>query len=140
MAYVDCGINCTLSQRMRPLQKQCQSSSIQCAGVPYPRSFEHPLIQSSLFTGGQMAPLNGLFHGQTGCLPNMANTKASERQIFNWSTSASQRQYHLFFGTFIFLVLIHINLFSFCLLSISTCEPWEHVSWSHFLFQYFQYF
>lgn len=74
--------------KMRPLQKQYQSPSVQCAGIRYPRSSEHPLIQSSLFTGGQVATLNGLFHGQTGHLPNIANTKASERQIFNWSTSA----------------------------------------------------
>lgn len=84
--------------KMRPLQKQCQSPSIQCAGIRYPRSSEHPLIQSSLFTGGQVATLNGLFHGQTGHLPNIANTKASERQIFNWSTSALQRQYHPVFS------------------------------------------
>lgn len=85
---------------MRPLQIQCQSPSVQCAGIRYPRSSEHPLIQSSLFTGGQVATLNGLFHGQTGHLPNMANTKASERQIFNWSTSALQRQYRPFFPYF----------------------------------------
>ena len=78
--------------KLRPFQKQCQSS-IQCAGIRYPRSSEHPLIPASLFTGGQVATLNGFFHGQTGHLPNMANTKASERQIFNWSTSELQRQY-----------------------------------------------
>lgn len=50
-------------------------------GAPRP-----PLIQSSLFTAVQVASLNGLFHGQIECLSNMANTKATERQIFNWST------------------------------------------------------
>lgn len=89
---MDGGINCILLQRWGLFQKQCQSSSIQCAATRYPRSSEHPLIQSSLFSGGQVAPLNGSFHGQAGCLPNMANTKAPESQIFNWSTSASQRE------------------------------------------------
>lgn len=82
--------------KMRPLHKQCQSPSIQCTSIRYPRSSEHPLIQFSLFTGGQVETLNGLFHGQTGHLPSMANTEAPERQIFNWPTSEWQRQYHYF--------------------------------------------
>lgn len=104
--------------KMRPSQKQCQSPSLQCAGIRYPRSSEHPLIQSNLFTGGQVATLNGLFHGQTGHLPNMANTKASERQILNWSTSALEKTISSLFPKIFFLFnplssLIYSFLFAF---------------------------
>lgn len=127
LSYVDGGINCMLSQRWGLFQKQCQSSSIQCAATRYPRSSEHPLIQSRLFSGGQVAPLNGSFHGQAGCLPNMANTKAPESQIFNWSTSSSQRKKSFFF--FFDICIFILN--PLCRLIYSYLWETERVSRSH---------
>ncbi len=80
---------------------------------PVSKEFWAPPNPIQSFTGGQVATLNGLFHGQTGHLPNMANTKASERQIFNWSTSALQRQYHPFFLNMFFYFYSNIYLFFF---------------------------
>lgn len=50
------------------------------------------------------------FKAQTGCLANMANTKASERQIFNWSTFSSTTTLLTFFSTFFFTGFILISL------------------------------
>lgn len=120
---------------MRPSQKQCQSPSIQCAGIRYPRSSEHPLIQSSLFTGGQVASLNGLFHGQTGHLPNMANTKASERQILNWSTSALQRKYHpLFLNLYFIFNPLCTLIYSFFVLFEIPCVSARQLFFFTFVF------
>lgn len=68
--------------KIRPFQKQCQSPLIQRAGIWYPRSFKHPLIQSSLFTGGQVAALYVLFHSQTGYLSKTKNILTNRFQLY----------------------------------------------------------
>lgn len=108
-----------LTKKMEPSQKQCQSSSIQCAGIRYPRRSEPPLppppapIQSfHWWPSGQFSM--GCFMVKQGICPTWQHTKASERQIFNWTTSELQRQHRPFSRVYVFNFLLNAQCTFLC--------------------------